>query len=379
MAERKHTVSVVVEGKTIGPWEEYEIHSSMIHPADAWHLKMAYSAAAWNALPRDADVRVLIDDTVIVRGFIDRRRCSRRDGELEIQGRDRAGRVVQESAPSINYDGLAVVDAVSRLVDPWFDETVVSDELNRRVRRGKGRRVPTGTEPITIRIPAARGRVHPGMTRWAVIEEITSQAGLVAYSSADGTEFFVGKPNYSQAAQYLIAHPRPGSATKGTCIDLSHEEDNGDRYSVISVVGAGGATEQDYGANVSSRRAAVFDNPANKVDGTGRDFIYPKRLLMPERDFDSNQDAARIAALEQARRDFRRTVVTAEMEMHGQFVGTAAPTIFAPNTIARVIDEEFDPVLDAPYLIVSCIFRGTRTGAETTQLELVPKGTQIVL
>jgi len=379
--ERKHRVSIVVEDREIEGWKSYQIESSMITPADAFTLTRPFQAEAWNLLRKDARVRVQIDGVTIIDGLIDKRRKSSKAGELEISGRDRCGRLTQESAESINYQGLLLTDAVKRPADPWFTTVTLSDARNRSLRRGKGHRVPSGDEPVTVNIRVPRsGRVHPGMTRWAVIDEICSTAGYIVWSSADGREIFIGKPNTAQSPQYLIAHGRPGSTTKTTCMDLTWDEDNGDRYSMITVAGAGGSDEDDvnFGANVTSRKGRWKDNPAG-LDGVGRDFIYPKRLFMPERDFDSNGDAQRVAEAEAARRNFRARVATAIMPQHGQFLNASAPTIFAPNTIARVVDEDFDPIVDERFMVTACTYSGDRDGAETTTLELVPAGTEIVL
>ncbi len=377
---RRHTVSIVVEGKQIDGWISYEIESSMIEPADAFTLTRPWSAQAWNALPRDARVQVVIDGTTILDGIVDDRRKQTKAGTFTVNGRDRAGRLTQESAPGYAYGGVDMLEAVKRLASPWFEKVSTSDARNRALRRGKGRRVPAGDEPIVIKAKTpGRGKVQPGQTRWAVIEEIVTQAGLLCWSSADGRELVVGKPNYSQAAQFLIYNALPGGSQKSTCKDLDYLESNGDRYSMIAVVGAGAGTAVDYGEAVSSRAGVVFDNEANKIDGTGRDFRYPKRLLMPERDLDARNDASRVAGREQWRRDFRRAVVTADMEQHGQWISTGAPTMFAPNTIARVVDEDFDPPMDQLFLIYSCKYRCDRTSGQTTALELVPVGTEIVL
>lgn len=376
---RKHKIAIVVEGQQIDGWEEYEITSSMIEPSDSFNLRRPFDPVAWNVCARDSRVRVTIDDVIILDGFIDTRKKRSKDHTMEIGGRDRAGRLVQESAPSINYGGLAIDEAIKRLASPWFTRVTLSDARNRTLRRGKGRKVTAGEEPITINIRSARGgRVHPGQSRWAVIEEIVSQAGLIAWSSADGREIFVGRPNQTQMPQFRILLAKVGGGSQSTCLELDYEEDNGDRYSVIACVGTGGGTEEDFGENVCSRRAFVTDNDSNTIDGTGRDFIYPKRLLMPERDFDQNEDASRVAGREQWRRDFKRTTATATMPFHGQFIGPTAPTIFAPNTVAFVTDEEFDPMLDDKFLIYACTYRGSRAG-ETTLLEMVPTGTAIVL
>lgn len=382
-SERKHNVVVVVEGEQVSGWESYRIECSMITPADAFTLKRPFDARAWNVLRKDARIRVLIDGITILDGFIDRRTKSAKDGTMEIAGRDRCGRLVQESAPSINYSGLLLVEAVRRLAEPWFTVIVLSDARNRSIRRGKGRRVPAGNEPIVvdIRVHKTSGKVQPGMTRWQVIEEIVSRAGYCVWSSADGKELIIGKPNYQQAPQFLVVHPRQGSSTRSTCKDLVIDEDIGDCFSLITVAGAGGSDEDsaNYGTNVSSMRGIVKDGPG--LDGIGRDFVYSKRLYMPEASFVSNNDAQRVAVREAARRNFKKQVVSAVMPQHGQFIGTAAPTIFAPNTIARVIDEELEPMLDKNFLIFGCVFEAAPgpDGGEFTSLEMVPSGTEIVL
>lgn len=378
---RQHEVSIIVDGQQVKLWDEYEIHSSIIEPADAWSLKMPWGktgAAVWNLCRRDAAIKILIDDTVVISGFLDDRKRRAREGTIQIEGRDRGGRIVQESAPAVAYENLTMVAAAAQLVDPWFTKITLSDARNRNLRRGrKGRRIPGGEEPLTVNVRVVRsGTVHPGQTKGAILEDIVSEAGYAWWSSADGTEVFIGQPNDTQAPQFLLAVPRPGSNLECTVLELEHHESNGDRFARIICTGAGGSTERDYGPAVSDRRGTHNDGP--NADGTGRDFQFPKLMIMPERDYASNQDATRVAEREARRRDFRRTVITADMEGHGQFL-SGQRTIFAPNTVARVIDEEFDPPLDANYLIYSCVFRANRNDGETTQLEAVPVGTEIVL
>lgn len=378
MADRKHKISVVCEGVQVFGWLNYNISSSMIEPSDAFALSRPFSNDAWHLLRRDARVKIMIDSTVVLEGYIDRRRKSTRGHVFEISGRDKAGRLVQESALGINYSKLKVREAFLRLAQPWFPLVTMSDSRNRSLRRGKGRRVPAGNEPVVVDIPVPkRGAVHPGMSRWAIMEDIASSMGLILWSSADGREIVLGKPNYNQAPQFLVRHTRPGSSAKSTCKELDIVEDNGDRFSLIAVVGTSAGDDANYGANVTSRSGRALDYDSE--DGTGRDFLYPKRLLMPEANFESNGDGRRVAEREQARRDFKRTSSTATMLDHGQFITTAAPTIYAPNTIARIIDEDFEPYFDEEFLIHSVTYEGDREGAETTQLEMVPSGTEIIL
>jgi prophage tail gpP-like protein len=377
----RHVVSVICDHQQIDGWIEYQVDSSMIEAADAFTMRRPFDASSWNILRRDARVRIFIDGAPILDGFIDKRSKRSKEGTLEIAGRDRSGRLVQESAPRINYQGLELAEAVKRLADPWFTKVTLSDARNRVLRMGKNRRgrIPGENDPIIVKRSAnGNGKVQPGQMRWAVIAELVSQAGLIAWSSADGKELFVGRPNHSQAPSFHILKAKASvSGSQSTCLDLTQEEDNGDRYSLIACVGTGGGTERDFGINVSSRRASVVDN--DTADGTGRDFQYPKRLLLPEKHFDSNGDASQVASRERARRDFRRLTFAAEMPYHGQWITPVGATLFAPNTVAMITDEDHEPILEEDGLIYACSYRRSRTGGETTLLELVPTGTEIVL
>lgn len=358
----------------------YHIDSSLITPADSFEMHRPFSAEFWRLLRRDADIRVQIDGVTILRGFIDKRVRNTRSGMIEISGRDRGGRLVDESAPQIDYSGMRTIDAVSKLASPWFSSVTLSDARNRTLRRGRGKRVASGAEPVvTINIRTPRhGVVHPGMSRWQVIHEIASRENLCAWSSADGEELFIGKPNMAQPPQYLFLHGKSGSGATNTCTEMVITEDDGDRFSLIMVAGSGGQSDTNYGENVTDNRGVVFDNPFNKLDGTGRDFIHPKRLFMPERDFHTFADAQRVAENEQSRRDYRRHVIRVDCQQHGQFLGQE-PTLFAPNCVARVIDEEQEPQLNDLYLIVSCSYNSTHDQGETTSMQLVPITTTLLL
>lgn len=374
-----HEILVSCEDEVIGGWTDVEIAKQIINPCGTFTLTRAFDTDAFDLLERDAVIRILIDGSLQMEGFIDRRQktTDRGTGSLfTITGRDKVGRIFQESAPAISYDGLEMSEAIKRLADPWFTKVTLSDARDRRLRRGKNvHKVPTGKEPIIVRASSrGGGRVEPGETRWSVIEKILEQAELICWSSADGQELFVGRPNHEQVPQYLLT---VGSAD---LVSMVFDEDNLDRFSMIAVVGTGGATDQDFGIAVSSRRAVVFDSGEQNLskghDGTGRDFIYPKRMLMPLRDFTSLDEASRIAGAEQLRRDFHRTKVSATMAGFGQAWGPGKPTLYAYNTIATVRDDEIPYNQD--HMIYGVTFKRSRTNGDTTDLELVPKGTEII-
>lgn len=382
---REHRVSIVVADRQIDGWIDYTIDSSMVEPADSFRLRGPYHRDTWKLCPRDARVQILIDGVVMIDGFIDYRERGAKEGTLELGGRDKGGRLVMESIPHVTFSGLKMTQVITKLVYPWFESVSISDARNRIVRRGKGHKAPAAKEPIIFDTRSGN-RFDVGQIRWAAIEEIVSQAGLLAWSSGDGKEFIVGKPNHDQAPQYLVRHAV--DRDESTCIDLVYREENTNRYSLITVVGSGGGTITDYGENVTGRTGTVVDGKGAK--GTGRDFARQKILVMPEQALRDNAQALRIARREQIRRDFERNRATATMPYHGQIVAGQTRTLFAPNTIARVVDEEL-PVgdgsassralghLDYPFFIYACSYTGSRDGGETTRLDMVPKGTEITL
>lgn len=374
-----HVITAIVEGQQTSGFISGNIQSSMIQAADHFVLRVPATSEAWLKFRRGARIAIRADGTTMLDGFIDRREVDARDGVIEISGRDRVGRLVDESAPAVNYTGMTILEAVKRLASPWFDVVTLSDARNRRIRRGKGRRAASGNEPvvtINVRVPR-RGQVHPGEARWHIIHEIASRAGLIVYSSSDGKELFIGKPNRNQDAQYLFADCEPGSSMKTTVRNLRFVEDDGDRFSMYLVAGVGGQGDTNYGTNVIDNRGIALDNPFNRIDGTGRDFIHPKRMFLPEQAFDSYGDAAQVAKIEKDRRDYHRHVAHIEMAGFGQYLGTAAATLFAPDTVARVVYERLG--IDEPYIVVSASYSFVRDQGDTTTMEAVPVSTEIVL
>lgn len=376
-----HVMTAIVEGQQVSGWSSGNIESSIITPADRFVMRMPFSLSAWLILRNDARITIKADGTTLIDGFIDRRVRQGRAGMLEIHGRDRVGRLCDESAPAIDYTGMTELEAIRRLTSPWFspNDIVLSNARNRRLRRGKGKRVAAGNEPvvtINVKVPR-RGAVHPGETRWQLIHEILSRSGQIGYSSSDGKEFIFGKPNQGQAPQYMFALAAPGSSSLTTVRDLIITEDSGERYSMYLCAGVGGQGDTNFGKNVTDNRGVAFDNPFNKVDGTGRDFIHPKRMFLPERAYDSFGDADRVAANEKARRDLKRHEISVEMHTFGQDLGTSDPTLFAPDTVARVIDEEAK--IDDRYIVLSCSYSFNRDNADRTTMHMVPVGTEIVL
>ncbi len=371
----EHKVSVVIGGYEIRGWSEYSITTSIVEPADTFEMRLPFDRKAWNLLVPDKPIKIVCDGVTWLNGFLDESPLGEGEEELQIRGRCRIGRLVDESAPSFRYNGLNLDKQIDQVVRPWFTKVTISNARNRRVLRGKGRKAIGGTEPLRV-APRKDGLlVEPGQMRWSVIEELCGQAGLLATSAGDGTELVIFRPNYNQEIQYRFFMPAAGSkrAREGNTIAMAIERSTAQRYSRILVVGSGRGTDSNYGPAVASRYGEAKNNSATP-DGDGKDFSAPKRLVIQE-PVQSIDEAKELAAREMSRRDGQGNGIRITAAMHGQLVAGKQPTLFACDTLAHVEDERTGT--KGVYLITACTFKSTRQGGEQTQLELVPKGTDL--
>lgn len=369
---RAHIVAVTVGDKQIQDWTDYEISSSVIEPCDTFQLTRPLSAEAVSLCALDARVTVTIDGVSVIDGLIDKRSMSMREGTLTIGGRDKVGRLIQESIPkSGGYDGVNLLELVKQLASPWFQTVTLSNARNRNLRRGRGSKAPSGSEPLIIPGKGTNGRLDPGEMRWQVIENLAAQAGLLCWSAGDGRELILGKPNYRQETQFHFIHALNGS----TCKSMQFEDDIAEAYALIEVHGTASGDDSDYGSSVR-RVGRAKEGP--KLDGTGGLFRLPKRILMSQEPAKSQSEADRIAAAEMARRKFRVRTAQVEAATHGQILGKSSPTLFAPDTIARLTSSVTEYKHDALWWIHTVKYRASRSAGETTTVDMVPVGTEVV-
>jgi prophage tail gpP-like protein len=351
---------------------DYEFSISMVEPTDAWSMTRQYEDREWKVCALDEELSIAIDGTTQINGFIDDREWDDVLGTMHIAGRCKGGRLVQESIPTTaGFDGLTLVDAAKKLADPWFKTVTLSDARNRAVRRGKGGRASAQGEPAIFNVHGKldeehSGRVEPGETRWNVLEQLTSSIQIGVWSSADGRELVLGKPNYQQDVQFLFQR----TARFSNVNNIRLKESVRDRYAMIEAHGAGPGSDEDAGDVTIDHIGIALDGP--NPDGTGRDFKHPKRLAMMHRAIADNAEAQRAAEREMNRRNFSRRQITVEAPLHGQRFRSNVLTLFAPNTLARVVSDKHN--LDAVFLIYACTFRASREG-ESSVLHLVPRGT----
>jgi prophage tail gpP-like protein len=380
-AEKEHVVSILVGRTLIENWTDYSIESSMLEPADGFNMSLGGgNRKIFETVAPDAPVQVLIDDTPILTGFIDDRKFSvdRQGTKLTINGRDKGGRLTDESAPLLSFNGLGIEDLARAVVGDWFPEVSLSNATNRRLVRGKGARLAkVSKEPAIDKSKRAPKKVEPGETRWQVMAHFLEEADLLAWSSANGRQFIVGLPNYEQEPQFRFFLPKEGSdwAAEGNVESIEIDDSVGERYSMIVACGAGKGDTSNYSARVTKRRGEAKNNP-NDPNGVGVDFTARKCLLVSDDDVRDEKLATTRALREMAERDSGGRRISVTVKGHAQSRDGKTPALYCFDTVAVVEVEELGILI--PTLITGVSFEHSRDGERAT-IEMVPKGTVLRL
>lgn len=388
----RHRVRLLIDGRQLEQPLSYSVDVDLLQPADAWSITLPRTADSLRLAAVDAPARVEIDGVPVLTGFVGEVSLSR--AEIQVRGRDRVGRLVDESIPGANYQirDRRLSEAVRDLVQPWFTRVAFSNAVDRRLRRGRGRKAPTGREPA---LTAAERRAVPrhidaGTTRWAAVESLLKPLRLVAWASADGATLICARPHYGQEPQYDFFETVEASNVLSVTWSRSVET----RYALIEVSGSGRPVGVPPPPVVTlpgrkppkrvnrSRIGIAKDGPAS--DGTGGDFRHPKRLFVVSDALSLDEAQAEAERTLNRQRASAQTIQVAA-PAHGQIrPGARQPTLFTVDTVARVrIDAERSVADRRPETIVAssmwvsrCVYRADRR-TEQTEISLLPLGTEI--
>lgn len=417
-------VRVTVGGKTIEDWVRYGIRINMLEAADSFDLSFGpVRREVWDLVAPDEAVEIIMGDDTIMCGFIDERTRSGKANEINITGRCKCGRLVDESMDLQTFDQGNVLTAVEAIVAPWFDKVVVSNENNRSLIQGRRAFkvvatpppvalstlsttrfvLDTATVPLTADLKnvlpgqpqfvlgqvltsvrqdlGSRGRrigpkkVDPGDTRWETLEHFLELDRLLAWSSANGKEFIVSLPHYKQSPQFAFFAPAHDSkrAEQGNVIDFEYTDSVAERYSEITVVGSSRGDSRNYAKRVTRNKRSVFNGSGDR--GIGRDFKHRKVLIVSDHDVKNKEESFARAVREMSIRDATRASLSVTVRSHRQALRPGATAArFSTDTMCTWEDEALG--IFGEYLITGVEYGGGR-GNRLTRLTLVPKGTDL--
>jgi prophage tail gpP-like protein len=327
----------------------------------------------------------MIDDIVVASGFIDDREWEdgRGGDSLVVTGRDRGGRLVDEAMPLTNLQGLSLKDLGEIVAGGWFESVTLSNAENRQLLRGSPKdefddeEVDPDPSAGIFQATKSNIKVQPGQKRWETLTHFLREAGLLAWSTADGKQLFIGQPNYEQAPSYtffIAASMESSRAQEGNIQKVKLRDSVGERYSKIIAIGEHRTTDEDGNEEAETYRAEVVDGPG--ADGIGGAFKHRKILVVNDGDLRSQELAKARAEREQAHRDATGRSLVITVLGHAQARDPRrAPILYAPDTIAEVELERIG--VHALFMPTSVKFRHSRSEGETTELKLVPKGSAL--
>jgi prophage tail gpP-like protein len=112
-------VELLIGGKMQGDWEDYEIDSDLLTPADGWHVSMGMSGGE---IPPDvfigAPVEVRVGGDCVLMGRVDEisHPVKKTSHTFSISGRDHAAALIDCSAPVFSARMASLKDIVAKIV-----------------------------------------------------------------------------------------------------------------------------------------------------------------------------------------------------------------------------------------------------------------------
>ena len=310
-----HNIAIRVGDKLVEHWQSYSITSDMLNPADGFSMALAPATAELRELVApNARIAVLIDDVQILDGFIDERTISGDKGAgtvVEIAGRDKAGRLVDESMDPSSFRRKSLVDIVDTAAGRWFNFVLLTNEENRVWLRGGRRKglARSSARARGVNTKLEKLEVEPGESRWDAISRFVREAGLLAWSSADGEALIVSQPDYTQDPQYAFI--AASGEVRGNIVSWSLTEDLSGQYSEITVLAAGRGDHGRFGKALRATSSAISLGDYWTDDA-------PKRLIIAGSDARNTKTAEAFALDELAKREGEGTRLTLTVQGHSQ-------------------------------------------------------------
>ena len=369
-------VTIVVNGQSRSDWNRYSIESDFLIPADAWSVSLGIPDGIFpDDIKKGMPVLVKVGEDVVLEGRIDRRQRSvaRKQVVLSLNGRDKAGVLMDCTTPIFTAKQLSLEEIVANVVRP-LGITKIRIDADSTIQ----------TDKITV---------EPGEKAWDTLEKAAAARGLWPWFEPDGT-LVVGGVDYTQPPAATLIMRFDGE--ENNLISLDETDSVMGCYSEVTVLGQGHA----QGKKGKKDDVAVIDAsnpPAGQARSLGR---------MSETSDDESDDIAYISSSpevgthnmkvvvtdpdvpyyrpnivvcgdidnqEQLRYRARKIMSDAKLnsfdltaEVHGH--RTSDGILWQPGQRIHVICEPMD--IDGIYFLIGRSFLGGRSGGTITQLRL---------
>lgn len=329
MASHNDEVSVLVGGKAHKHWTGYSIDSDLLIPADAWEVRLSRPSGPMpNEVARGAAVQVRVGDETVLSGYVDtvRRRTTKTEKSLAINGRDLAAILRDCSAPIFTAKQVTLAEVVTNIVKPLGITKVRVDAP----------RISSTWDKISV---------DPGDTAWDALVHAAEGEGLWPWFEPDGT-LVVGGPDYNSPPVASLILRENG---KDTNVEWFDEDDSiAERYSDVTVLGQAHGTRSGTGKNAI--KATVRDTSVP---------VYRPKVYV-------DHDAPNLQAVEARARkiisDSRLQAHTLRASVRGH--RTSRGELWKPGQRVHVVWDEYG--IDAVFFLMARKLTSDRTGTRTT-------------
>ncbi len=268
-----------VGGVVCSGWDQVDIDSEIMTPADAWSL--ALFGLDDYVLPESvqggADVSIkYLGQTVLV-GVVDslKDKCGRLGRQVRISGRDLAGQLLDCSVNIFQGKAMTLNEIVTHSLSGGSG---VDASINRTV--AVNIKVPAR---ISKELLAQKTAVEPGEAIWTAIQKAAEAVGQYVWFDPDGT-LIIGNPVRDEEQPALVPElvmMRDGTTSEVIVLDLEYSEDVSDVYSEIHILG----TDDQTGRSFTSRRRNLLkshrtlsDDRKVALDGAASQILSKRRL-----------------------------------------------------------------------------------------------------
>ncbi len=392
---------------TLSNWTHYSFNSHFLTPADAFSFEVGdhqMDERTKEALTLGARVRLTVNGVIMVDGHIDSVEVKGDRGSgvvYTVQGRDRLGLVVDSIAdPTKQFkEGQSLADAMQDIFGPfgWLgpDSFVIDASASRDLKTGatRGTKASHGKKTFgrplkNVVLHQLKPHNHEGV--FAFAKRICDRFGMMIWTSPDGEQLIIGKPDFNQDPLYQLRRTANGDTN---ILAGAVHRSMGDQPTIIIADGFSGVPEFGKG-----RIKSICVNPYFGVDKDG--FLledvakllekYPnvtpitlvtqpfhrREINLPLRPMYLHDDESKtqLQLDNFVRREMSllmRKSMTChyQVEGHGQINDEGEFVAWATDTVVDVQDDLGD-VHERMY-VLSCTYYKSRSGGTHTDLELV--------
>lgn len=191
MDEDKLTLRV--GGQIYGGWKQVLIQTGIGQLAGAYELGIT---ERWPAQTTDWEIppgeycEVEIGEDVVISGYVDKTAVTydANSHEIKISGRDRAGDLVDCSAPSKSYKGLTLEQIAKTLCEPYgisvYDETRYGRKLTEKEKADGKKTSPPSKPRIAKAVPKQANQTSESVFR--TLDKIARSEGVLLVSDGEG-------------------------------------------------------------------------------------------------------------------------------------------------------------------------------------------------